>query len=210
MRITNAGGSAYPGGWPGYKVRASTDRDTWRQVDTTYANGVLEWRCPGGAPLVWFAYFAPYPVERHNQLIADYAARPGFAHRELGTSLDGRSIDYLTTGTGAKQVWLYARQHPGESMAEWWMEGALEMLADTGNATTTALLGACTFHIVPNMNPDGSCRGHLRTNSAGVNLTREWNAPSADTSPAVHVVRTAMDETGRDGAREGHGDGGIP
>src|SRR3546814_2270623 len=76
---------------------------------------------------LWFAYFAPYPVERHNQLIADYAARPGFAHRELGTSLDGRSIDYLTTGTGAKQVWLYARQHPGESMAEWWMEGALEI-----------------------------------------------------------------------------------
>src|SRR3546814_8569250 len=85
------------GGWPGYKVRASTDRETWRQVETTYANGVLEWRWPGGAPLVWFAYFAPYPVERHNQLIADYAARPGFAHRELGTSLDGRSIDYLTT-----------------------------------------------------------------------------------------------------------------
>src|SRR3546814_5062142 len=59
------------------------------------------------------------------------------------------------------------------------------MLADTGNATTTALLGACTFHIVPNMNPDGSCRGHLRTNSAGVNLNREWHAPSADKSPEV-------------------------
>jgi murein tripeptide amidase MpaA len=27
-------------------------------------------------------------------------------------------------------VWLYARQHPGESMAEWWMEGALEKLVD--------------------------------------------------------------------------------
>src|SRR3546814_17291576 len=78
------------GGWPGYKVRASTDRETWRQVETTYANGVLEWRWPGGAPLVWFAYFAPSPVEPHNQLIADYAARPGFAHRELGNSLDGR------------------------------------------------------------------------------------------------------------------------
>src|SRR3546814_15742758 len=75
MRITNAGGSAYPGGWPGYKVRASTDRETWRKVETTYANGVLEWRWPGGAPLVWFAYFAPYPVERHNKFITDYDAR---------------------------------------------------------------------------------------------------------------------------------------
>src|SRR3546814_18366508 len=81
MRITNAGGSAYPGGWPGYKVRASTDRETWRQVETTYANGVLEWRWPGGAPLVWFAYFAPYPVARQHQLIADYSS----AVRRVGT-----------------------------------------------------------------------------------------------------------------------------
>src|SRR3546814_20579050 len=84
------------------------------------------------------------------------------------------------------------------------------MLADTGNATTTALLGACTFHIVPNMNPDGSCRGHLRTNSAGVNLNREWHAPSADKSPEVLVVRNAMDETGVDVAMDVHGDEAIP
>src|SRR3546814_8832028 len=89
------------------------------------------------------------------------------------------------------------------------MEGALEMLADTGNATTTALLGACTFHIVPNMNPDGSCRGHLRTNSEGVNLNREWHAPSADKSPEVLVVRNAMDETGVDVAMDVHGDAAI-
>ena len=35
FRILNAGGSAYPFGWPGYKVRASTDREGWRQVADT-------------------------------------------------------------------------------------------------------------------------------------------------------------------------------
>ncbi|HVI98337.1 MAG TPA: M14-type cytosolic carboxypeptidase [Sphingomonas sp.] len=210
LRIVNAGGSAYPDGWPGYKVRGSTDRKTWRQVETTYENGVLEWQWKGGTPLVWFAYFAPFTIERHDQLIADYAARPGFAYRELGKSLDGRAIDYLRTGSGPKQVWLYARQHPGESMAEWWMEGALAWLADTQDAVTRTLLEKCTFHIVPNMNPDGSYRGHLRTNAAGVNLNREWHAPSMEKSPEVLVVRDAMDETGVAVAMDVHGDEAIP
>ena len=43
--IVNAGGSAYPDGWPGYRARWSTDRATWRQVaDTDYADGVLRFR----------------------------------------------------------------------------------------------------------------------------------------------------------------------
>src|SRR5690606_40179439 len=105
---------------------------------------------------------------------------------------------------------LYARQHPGESMAEWWMEGALEMLADAADPHARALLQKCRFHIVPNMNPDGSFRGHLRTNYAGTNLNREWHEPSAEKSPEVLCVRGAMDETGVDFAMDIHGDEAIP
>ncbi len=47
---------------------------------------------------------------------------------------------------------------------------------------------------VPNMNPDGSWRGHLRTNAAGANLNREWAAPSAERSPEVLLVRNKMDQ----------------
>ena len=35
FRILNAGQSAYPMGWPGYRTRASTDLDTW--ADDRYA-----------------------------------------------------------------------------------------------------------------------------------------------------------------------------
>jgi len=113
-------------------------------------------------------------------------------------------------GSGDKQVWLYARQHPGESMAEWWMEGALEMLTDTADPQARLLLQRCRFHIVPNMNPDGSCRGHLRTNFAGTNLNREWHEPSAEKSPEVLCVRDAMDESGVAFAMDVHGDEAIP
>ena len=49
---------------------------------------------------------------------------------------------------------------------------------------------------VPNMNPDGTWRGHLRTNAAGANLNREWDHPTKEHSPEVYYTRQAMDEIG--------------
>ncbi|WP_425230920.1 M14 family metallopeptidase [Sphingomonas sp.] len=207
FRLLNAGKSAYPFGWPGYRTRASTDLEHWRQTDTSYVDGVLEWRWTFAGELAWFAYFAPYTMAQHAALVARTAAKPGIVHRELGRSLDGQAIDYFRLGSGEKQVWLYARQHPGESMAEWWMEGALDWLTSD---PARPLLDAATVHVVPNMNPDGTRRGHLRTNAAGVNLNREWHAPSAGRSPEVLCVRDAMDATGVDFAIDVHGDEAIP
>lgn len=209
LRITNCGQSAYPMGWPGYQARVSTDRETWVQADTSYDNGVLTIRAEVDSDLLWVAYFAPYSMERHHDLVAALAELPQVRHRTLGQSLDGQPIDCLTIGDGPVTVWLYARQHPGESMAEWWMEGALEKLVDPDDAVARALRQRCTFHCVPNMNPDGSARGHLRTNAAGVNLNREWHAPSAERSPEVLCVRNAMDEAKPVFAMDIHGDEAI-
>jgi murein tripeptide amidase MpaA len=210
FRILNAGGSAYPDGWPGYRTRVSTDRQSWTTTETRYADGVLEFDWTGEADAAWFAYFAPYSMERHHDLVARIAAMPGVTTRQLGATLDGRPIDCLTMGDGPKPVWLYARQHPGETMAEWWMEGALDWLTDPDNEDAQALRGKATLHIVPNMNPDGSARGHLRTNAVGTNLNREWHEPTPERSPEVLAVRNAMDETGVAFAMDVHGDEAIP
>ncbi|MBB3475264.1 carboxypeptidase family protein [Sphingomonas sp. BK345] len=207
FRIVNAGQSAYPFGWPGYRTRASTDLAGWRMIDTRYDGGVLTFDWTGTGDLAWFAYFAPFTMEMHARLVARIAARPGVTHRELGTTLDGQAIDYLRVGGGAKQVWLYGRQHPGESMTEYWMEGALDWLTSDAAAP---LLAAATVHVVPNMNPDGTRRGHLRTNAAGVNLNREWHAPSPERSPEVLCVLREMDRTGVTFAMDVHGDEAIP
>ncbi|MFD1610522.1 M14-type cytosolic carboxypeptidase [Sphingomonas tabacisoli] len=209
LRITNVAGSAYPLGWPNYRARVSEDRDTWALADTDFIDQVLTIRVRPQGNALWVAYFAPYSMERHYDLVARMAAKPGVTQRELTKTLDGRPLDCLTMGEGAKQVWLYARQHPGESMAEWWMEGALEKLTDPNDATGQSLREKATLNIVPNMNPDGSFRGHLRTNAVGVNLNREWHAPSEDRSPEVLAVRNAMDATGVDFAMDVHGDEAI-
>ena len=211
LRLTNCGKSAYPDGWPGYQACMSLDREDWVRVSgTSYDDGVLTIRFTPETDCVWLAYFAPYSMERHHDLVSTVAALPGVDYRVLGQTLDGQDIDCLTIGEGPLTVWLYARQHPGESMAEWWMEGALEKLVDSDDPVARVLRRDCTFHIVPNMNPDGSRRGHLRTNAVGTNLNREWHAPTAEKSPEVLCVRNAMDAEPPDFAMDIHGDEAIP
>jgi len=206
LAIVNCGASAYPGGWPGYQARVSADNADWVCAPTRYGDGVLEIEHELTTASAWFAYFAPYSTDQHQALIKRAVADDRVAHRVLGQTLDGRAIDYLRIGAGPKQIWLYARQHPGETMAEWWIDGAIDWLMSDA---ATPLLDAATVHLIPNMNPDGSARGHLRTNAAGVNLNREWHTPSLERSPEVFHVRAAMDATGVDFAMDVHGDEAI-
>ena len=214
LKLTGMESTAYPGGWPDYRACVSEDRDYWDRADTEYDKdadgGTLTIRYTSVSGLAWFAYFAPYSMERHHDLISDTAGMEGVEYRCLGHSIEGQPIDCLEMGSGDIQVWLYARQHPGESMAEHWAEGALDMLTDPADPHARKLLEKCRIHIVPNCNPDGSCRGHLRTNFAGVNLNREWAEPSAERSPEVLCIRNAMDESGVHWAMDVHGDEAIP
>jgi murein tripeptide amidase MpaA len=214
LRITGLGSSAYPGGWPGYRAVVSEDREFWGRAASTFDpkqdDGTLTITYQPSGGIAWFAYFAPYSMERHHDLVSQTALAEGVTHRVLGHSLDGQPIDCLEMGEGKTQVWLYARQHPGESMAEWWMEGALDRLTDASDPVARKLRQLCRFHVVPNANPDGSRRGHLRTNAAGINLNREWAEPSAEKSPEVLCIRNAMDESGLHFAIDVHGDEAIP
>jgi murein tripeptide amidase MpaA len=214
LKVGGLNGSAYPGGWPGYRACVSEDRAWWGRAETSFdpkeGDGTLTIRHAPVSDIAWFAYFAPYSMERHHDLVSEAAASEGVAYRCLGHSIDGRPIDCLVMGEGEVPVWLYARQHPGESMAEWWMEGALDMLCDPADPVARVLRQRCRLHVVPNCNPDGSASGHLRTNARGVNLNREWAEPSAERSPEVLAIRNAMDASGVRFAMDVHGDEAIP
>src|SRR5690606_23531050 len=109
-----------------------------------------------------------------------------------------------------KKIWVIGRQHPGETMAEWLIEGMLERLLDRNDPVARTLLEKASFHVVPNMNPDGSRRGHLRTNAAGTNLNRAWAAPSMEKSPEVFLIRERMQSRGVDFSLDVHGDEELP
>ena len=208
--IENASGAAYPGGWENYLTCMSEDRDDWVRVPTSYKNGQLIIEHTPALDSVYYAYFVPYSQERHLNLIADALAYDGVSHSVLGQTVDGRDMDCLSLGEGEKLIWVIARQHPGESMAEWWMEGFLARLTDPEDPVALEMRGKATFHIVPNMNPDGSYRGHLRTNAVGSNLNREWDTPSLEKSPEVLCVRNAMDLKKPVLCLDVHGDEALP
>jgi len=215
LRIVNAGGASYTDGWRGYQACVSYDRQTWRRVSTTsFENGTLNIEHTPDHDAVWYAYFAPYSIERHHDLVARCVTSPRVEQLVLGKTLDGQDLDLLrvrgAANSAKKTCWIIARQHPGESMAEHLIEGLLARLLDPADPVARTLLAKAELWIVPNMNPDGSRRGHLRTNAAGANLNREWQEPSMERSPEVFLVREKMRATGLDFALDVHGDEGLP
>lgn len=213
IRIENAGQSSYPEGWEDYQATASYDRSNWFRVPTHYEDGVLTIEHTPLAGSVYYAYFEPYSHEQHLNLLGDAQGSGLCQIDDLGSTAQGRDINLLTIGHQAAsdlKIWIIARQHPGESMAEWFAEGLLSRLLDHKDPTARALLDCATFYIVPNMNPDGAALGNQRTNAAGTDLNREWQNPSPERSPEVYAVRQKMHETGVDLFLDIHGEEALP
>ena len=213
FRIENAGAASYTSGWEDYRAVASYDRENWIRVPTDYADGVLTIRHRPERDSVYYAYFAPYSIERHRDHVARCLSSPRVLHEVLGQTVDGADLDLLVIGApgeGKRVCWTIGRQHPGESQASWWMEGFLGRLIDGADPVARAVLDRAVLYVVPHMNPDGARRGNLRANAAGANLNREWAEPSMDRSPEVFMTRARMRETGVDFCLDVHGDEGLP
>jgi murein tripeptide amidase MpaA len=199
LRIVDLANTSYPGAWEGYDVCTSFDGETWFRTPAELADDALVFEVPA-APLVHFAYFAPYDLDRHRALLAEAPAVV------IGKTVQGRDLHMVTVGDGPLDLWVIARQHPGETMAEWFAEGLLGKLLDDDDPIAQLLRERATLHVVPNMNPDGSFLGNLRANAAGMNLNRAWLEPDAKRSPEVLAVRRLMEQTGVDLFLDIHGD----
>ena len=213
LRLLNAAEAAYPAGWEDYQAMASYDRVNWFRVPTRYEAGQLIIEHTPLANSIYYAYFEPYSWEQHLNLIGEVQSSGLCQVHDLGSTIQGRDMNLLTIGhevSSDYKIWVIARQHPGETMAEWFVEGLLRRLLDWQDPLSRALLDRATFYVVPNMNPDGAVAGNLRTNAAGANLNREWQTPSLTNSPEVLLVRDKMLETGVDLFLDIHGDEALP
>jgi len=212
IKIVNASETSYPF-WEGYNVVASYDRHYWFRVPTEYDGKNLIIKHKPEYNSVFYAYFAPYTYDRHLDLVSNAQHSNLCVLKNIGETVEGRNIDCLIVGEpdeNKKKIWIIARQHPGESMAEWFMEGLINRLLDESDPISRQLIDKAVFYIVPNMNVDGSIHGNLRSNAAGRNLNREWLNPDKENSPEVYYVRNMMDETGVDLCLDVHGDEELP
>ncbi len=209
LRIANAGEATYADAFEGYRVCASYDRERWFRVPTTYDGSSLHIAHTLEEATIYYAYFAPYSWARHEALLARAAQSDRARVERIGSSLLGQPMSLITLGEDDGQkphIWINSRQHPGETMAQWFSEGVLERLLDEEDELSAMLLDRAVFHLVPNMNPDGSMLGNQRTNAAGVDLNRTWKDPDPETAPEVACVRAEMLERGVDLFLDIHGD----
>ncbi|WP_166836083.1 M14 family metallopeptidase [Rheinheimera pleomorphica] len=220
IRLVNADKVSFSGAWDGYQAFASYDNQSWFRIDTQYQNGELVLTLEAKAQKVYYAYFVPYPLTRQTALLQHVAAMPAAQLKVLGQTAQGRDITLLRIGSAsaeAKKIWLIARQHPGETMAQWIAEGVILQLAEHFAANFVAHStkqhansSAISFYIVANMNPDGAALGNHRTNANGINLNRHWATPDPLLCPEVYLVKQAMLKYGVDAFIDIHGDETLP
>ena len=223
MTFENAADCVFADGWREYRAVASYDRINWFRVPTRYDGRVLTIEHTPDFDAVYYAYFEPYSEERHAGFLGAVQQMPHATLTEIGRTVQGRPVSLVSLGLTEeterpvkpkKNVWIIARQHPGEAMAEWFVEGLIKRLAGwgdwAGDPVARLIFDHAVFHIVPNMNPDGSVLGNLRTNAAGANLNREWMEPDAARSPEVLAVRNAIHALGCDLFFDIHGDEALP
>lgn len=134
--IENADKAFVPDGWKNYKAKASYEGDNWFEVDETIYDGKkLTIAITLKQEKITFAYFRPFTLEQHEQLIAlakkPPTAAPACKVEKIGQSKEGRPINLVTLGEekpGKLKIWIIAGQHPGETQGPWFVKGLIEAL----------------------------------------------------------------------------------
>jgi hypothetical protein len=158
--------------------------ENWGRIPSTSFDaetGKLSWSVHDNTdPLLTFAYFPTYSLERQERLVHSAALSGHCQHKVLGETVDKRPLHALlfnkhVKAENPKTIWVQHRQHPGEVSASWFCDGVVERLcAMSRSSPPSRLLQNAIVLVVPNVNPDGGVRGHLRTNAVGANLNRCW------------------------------------
>jgi hypothetical protein len=199
-------------GFKNLKVATSYDNKKWFRYKTTQQNKnakckinnktisvkstqILKWKIKPTKKTIWFAYYKPYPLERIYKLTKQISNKSYFKKKIIGYSEGNKPIHMLTIGNGCRNVWLIGRQHPGESIASWIIEGFLK--------STFSPISSLKIHIIPTLNPDGIYLGYWYTNKKGINLNLDWKHKK---SKEVNILNNLLKKQHNDLILDIHGD----
>jgi len=112
------------------------------------------------------------------------------AMEELGSSIEGRSINMMTIGTGRKKILLWSQMHGDESTATLALMDIFNHFVHKGSDEKwiTEMLNEVTLHVIPMLNPDGAERVDRRT-TVGIDVNRD----ALDlATPEAHILCDAQ------------------
>jgi len=135
-----------------------------QQLADTWDRERVSWPVP---PLIRHADVAARLTEIRS------AAPDLFQLEEIGTSVEGRSINHIWFGRGPFHVLLWSQMHGDEPTATSALFDVFEQFRRHRDEPAFALiLDSLTIHAVPMLNPDGAER-FQRRNAQGIDINRD-------------------------------------
>ena len=133
---------------------------------------------------------------KHSPLLAELnsllnAGGALLTMRELGRSVEGRSINMVSFGRGPRKVLLWSQMHGDESTATLALLDILNfVIHNSSEEWVQEMLGQATVHIIPMLNPDGAERSR-RQNAVHIDINRDARALS---TPEAKLLRSIQQE----------------
>lgn len=106
----------------------------------------------------------------------------------VGNSVEGRPIEAWTLGSGPRKILMWSQMHGNESTTTKAVIDFINFLL-MGSPLAEIITEACTFRIIPMLNPDGAT-AYTRINANGVDLNRDAQAL---TQPESKILRKVYD-----------------
>ena len=115
------------------------------------------------------------PVVDHAEVLKRLEALPRdlFAVEQVGQSVEARSLNLVTAGSGPFKVLLWSQMHGDEPTATSALFDVFEYLRrHRAEPTARRILANLTLYVIPMLNPDGAERFERR-NAQGIDINRD-------------------------------------
>ena len=149
---------------------------------------------------IWDAEHVSPPIPpqlTHEQVVARLkaivaSAADLFTLEQIGASVEGRTINHVSVGTGATSVLLWSQMHGDEPTATAALFDVFDFISRHRNEPVVRrLLSELTLHVVPMLNPDGAER-FQRRNAQGIDINRDALRLQSPEGRALKALRDRL------------------
>jgi len=132
---------------------------------------------------------------KHHELqplLVKHAATKAFTVKKVGESIEGRTLNLISMGSGKTNVLLWSQMHGDEPTATQAIFDILNFLASEDfQEEKKEILENLTIHFLPMLNPDGAER-FQRRNLLGVDINRDAVRLQSPESKTLKQVRDSL------------------
>lgn len=124
-------------------------------------------------------------------LINNLKKQSAYTVRQVGTSIEGRSLSLISIGKGPVAIFLWSQMHGDEPTATQAIFDIFNFLSKNTSAETSEILNAVTLHFLPMLNPDGA-EVFTRRNKLGVDINRDALRLQSPESKTLKHLRDSL------------------